>query len=610
MDYDILISEICLLPDNDLDTSSIWKLPETKQEITSDSTVESEIKPEIKEKVEKEELISKPTIIDTKTNKLKPRVILNPANFTVVEMPKMLSQPINKTPVMLGGNNQKIDVDKAIKLIYNASPSSKLYSIVMYYLKNEHEYLSETQKIPKIISKSDLINVLVSIIYNEFTETNNKLEDIISSKYIDEIPEMYKFNFQDKVILDLSEKCSNINEKFLKLNKNVDKIKILVKSMYANNIQEIKQSGGKSKKKLNNSNDKTIDEKIRNKIASVSLALQNKQTGGLVTLTDMSNEIDRFPANTKDKMIIRDMQEKANMWVIELIEQNLATKIIKDNEYNIARFYLQKNPTAVLDNKVLNFINNNASILTLQDDDRIKLTIPNEIKVEKLNNQVVRTNVTDKLKEYFNKKYDKLLELRDLPNQEKPKNKLEQIQFILKQSGGMDKDYLQEECFTSKQYSKFLTKMVGYFKTNRRNMDETDITVIENDIKTLQTIEARLIKNNKLFNNYRKIQEVHPETLYKDITMKHLEKIIEDNSQLFDQYGNINKNIIDVVNKVERYSQIKEALDTKNSELNKLNSQSGGDIKPYFSSFNNSKEYFTTETFKKVLKEMEEMKDE
>ena len=150
-------------------------------------------------------------------------------------------------------------------------------------------------------------------------------------------------------------------------------------------------------------------------------------------------------------------------------------------------------------------------------------------------------------------------------------------------------------------------------RSNRQKLDNVSIEAIQNDIKELERIEKKLLKNNELFSNYKKIQEVYPDKIYESIRIpSHLEKVYDENQGLFDQYGNINNNIIDLMRKLEKYNEIKEASKYPNAqkELNGL-SQSGGSSKSYmkFNNFNDA-EHFTTRTFQRILEEMKDDKDD
>jgi len=135
-------------------------------------------------------------------------------------------------------------------------------------------------------------------------------------------------------------------------------------------------------------------------------------------------------------------------------------------------------------------------------------------------------------------------------------------------------------------------------------MNQADIGAIEIDIETLKRIEKDLLKNNTLFNNYRKIQEVHPDKLYNNITMQHLQNIEDSNSQIIDQYGKVNTNVINTIKALEKYAEAKEIEEDAKKypnlekELNQLTQAGGGQQKSYMK-FNNfhDVEYFTSRSF-------------
>ena len=145
--------------------------------------------------------------------------------------------------------------------------------------------------------------------------------------------------------------------------------------------------------------------------------------------------------------------------------------------------------------------------------------------------------------------------------------------------------------------------MLGYFKSINKSMNQADIGAIEIDIETLKRIEKDLLKNNTLFNNYRKIQEVYPDKLYNNITIQHLQSIEDTNSQIIDQYGKVNTNVINTIKALEQYTNAKEIEEDAKKypnlekELDQL-IQSGGGNKPYMK-FNNfhDVEYFTSRSF-------------
>jgi len=530
---------------------------------------------------------------------------LSPKNYTLITPPELVTKLIRRNSINMKGGADLDELKIQMSLI---NSNDNLLAQIM-------EYLYERDK--TILDGDYIINILISILYNEFIDSDNELSDIITPEYFKTIPEMYTFNFKHKVMGDLEQKIPNFKIKLSTLNENV----ALIKNMYLNSMPEnnlisksnnLQQSGGKSHKRIDRSDDKTVEEKIQKNIESISTYLKSKeykkQTGGNLTPADMLQDIKNFPPNpTKEQK--RDILEKSNMWVVELLEQNLANKIIKDSEYNIARYYLvAKNPEPNL-NQVITIVNNNASILTLKDDDRVKIDLPNKITIEKLGN-AQRGNITDKLKEYFNKKYQKLLELREQAynkqylKQQEPIDAVGKLKIILAQYGGMDSNILKDECFTSKQYTKFLEKLGSYMRNNRQTIDEISITNIQDDIKKLVEIEEKLIQNNTLFDNYKKIQDVYPDKIYKSISIpSHLDKVYNENMGLFDNYGTVNIRIIDLIKNLEKYKEVKEAINSK--EINSLSQLGGGKSYMKFNNFNDV-EHFTTRTFQKILEEMKE----
>ena len=607
-------------------------VPETKLNVEVKIKIKEETKSNVKVKEE-----PKPKLV---------RHMGNINNYTIIEVPKLFTGKLN-VPIfhnvrlgMKGGGEVKSRKYEIMKLLLN-STDNILADIAIYYFYN----LKENGN-PKILNGNDIINIMVSFIYNEFIESELETCEIINPEYIKNIPDMYKFNFTDKVRGDIEKVVPNYETKINILNENV---MLLKKIVYNSMDNKPKQSGGKSQ-------DKTIEEKINKNIENISTFLKSKsiktsQKGGAISPAQMFANIQAYqliPNPTKDQT--RAIKDNCNIWVVELLEQKLATKEIRDNQYNIARFYLTTPVPGPNITHVIDFINLNASMLTLEDSDRIKHNMPNEMKVEKLGNATRGTH-TDKLKEYFNKKYQNLLELQNTnhTNEVKPKEpttEIGKIKLILSQSGGsklkmwekcvlnyninkekginttyncgpkpkdnedLEAEDLEETCFTSKQYTIFLRKMVGYFKSINKNMNQADLDLIEGEIETLKRIEKNLLKNNTLFNNYRKIQEVYPDKLYSNITMQHLQNIEDTNSQIIDQYGKVNTKIIDTIKAVEKYSEMKQIeADAKKypnleNELNRLTQAGGGSNKPYLK-FNNfhDVEYFVSRGFEKFTKD-------
>jgi hypothetical protein len=575
--YNAIVQELCLLPNNKIN------LGETKPEI----------KPEIKGGFK---------------NNLNQIKTLNSSNYTIVELPKLLTGTIKKTPLVMQGGS---DFNQTNNLVYN-NPE-KLSIITKFYYDNYQCLMNSTQ----------IINVLVSFIYNEFTDSNKELLTIITPEYIKSIPEMYVFNFTDKVMGDLLKACPNIKQKFKILDENILVVNNTENLQTGGYINTRVKLGGKHNKRIDTSDDKTVEEKIKNNINTLTTFLKskslNQQKGGeqKANLVDINREINIFkalPINEQNKpKKVREMQEKSNMWTVELLEDKIVNKVIKDGEFNLARYYLEStDPNLRI---IIDFVNDNAPILTLKDVDRIKIDIPNQLKKVSNYGSLKPTFVTDQLKEYFNKKYNELLKIRSLGESKESKvpiEPLEKIQFILSQKGGLSKDkklehIFEEKCFTSKQLGLFLQKVSAQLRDFGKVIDESDITSIQADIEKLREIEKNLIKNYKIFENYIKIQDVYPDTGVKEITINHMKNVIDSNQQLFDKYGNINNELLDVIDKVERYSQIKEYTDTK--ELNQL-SQNGGrsftNGEKSYLKFNTQYdvEHFTARNFQKILEEM------
>jgi hypothetical protein len=611
--YNLLINEICLLPNKNLDLDII-NSDSTIADLNQDEVLVNEVFNEVNKVDEVDEVIQKP---------IPKRNIDFNSNYTMIEPLQTLQMSAKKSPLIMKGGNITLDYQEKLKIIYN-NPE-KLSVIIKFYYDNYNQLINSTQ----------IINVLISFIYNEFTDSDvtKELESIITLEYIKNIPEMYKFNFHDKVMGDLLKVCPDVKEKLKILDENIN---------FIQNSNNSQKGGKKSNKRIDTSNDKTVEEKIKNNINTLTTFLKSKRTnisqkGGAITLNDMFRDINTFNALTpdqkKDKKNIRDTEEKANLWVVELLEQKLASKIIKDDIHNIARYYLVKSVTSNDPNinLIIDFINDHASILTLRNTDRIKIDIPNELVVNNYGSSV-STKITDKLKTYFDKKYNELVKIRSLGeanNPSEPTEPLKKIQFILSQKGGLSgktlddkrldkqlEETFEEKCFTSRQLGKFLRKVSSYLRSSGKVIDDSDITRITNDIENLKKIEAELVKNYTIFANYIKIQEVYPDTSAKEITINHMKNVIENNKQLFDNYGNLNTELLDVINKVEKYSNLKEYTEMVNNtkELNQL-SQSGGrsfSTNKSYLKFNtqNDIEHFTSRSFQKILGELEKDKND
>lgn len=599
MAYQQIIDGISILPDNILDVNIFLNILKPSIKNSSESTVS----PNIEDEKEKE-LLLEPKISS------KPVKQLTSNNYTIIHPPKLFIGRLNRPIYTMKGGS--IESKKEIQKLLLNSNDNILADIMKTYYEDESE----------ILDGNDIINILVSIIYDQFIESKLEFSELSSLKHIESIPEMYIFNFKDKVMIDLEKNIPNYQNKINALNVNVKNLKKILSndmlefpSLNKNpETSSFGQSGGKTHKRVEISNDKTVEEKINKNIEVVSTYLKSnsikKQRGGKITSSVMLADImtyNNLPA-PKPESETRAMKEKANIWVVELLEQKLASKEIRDDQHNIARFYIRIPTPSTVDPRVISFINDNASMLTL--DNRIKINIPNEMKVASLSN-TKRGYITDQLQEYFNKKYQKLLELQnsnyeDLKKQPEPLDEVGKIKLVLAQYGGVNPDDLEEKCFTSKQYTLFLRKMTMYFKSIQKNMDAGTIDQINQDIETLKRIETDLMKNNTLFNNYKKIQEVYPDKLAKNITIEHLQEIQNTNSQIIDKYGKVNTNIINTIKAVEKYTELKEIHLEK--EMDRLNfTQAGGAMNSTLK-FNNNHdvEYFVSRSFEKILKEMKD----
>jgi len=622
MAYQQIIDGISILPDNILDVNIFLNILKPSIKNSSESTVS----PNIEDEQEKE-LLLEPKI----SSKSKSLVQLTSNNYTIIEPPKLFTGRLNRPIYTMKGGS--IESKKEIQKLLLNSNDNILADIMKTYYEDESE----------ILDGNDIINILVSIVYDQFIESKLEFSELSSLKHIESIPEMYIFNFKDKVMIDLEKNIPNYQTKINVLNVNVKNLKKILSNdmleipiLKSSNLKaetasfgpkaetsSFGQAGGKTHKRVETSNDKTVEEKINKNIEVVSTYLKSnsikKQRGGKITSSVMLADImayNNLPA-PKPESETRAIKEKANIWVVELLEQKLASKEIRDDQHNIARFYIRVPTPSTVDPRVISFINDNASMLTL--DNRIKINMPNEIKVASLGN-AKRGYITDQLQEYFNKKYQKLLELQnsnydDLKKQPEPLDEVGKIKLVLAQYGGVNPDDLEEKCFTSKQYTLFLRKMTMYFKSIQKNMDAGTIDQINQDIETLKRIESDLMKNNTLFNNYKKIQEVYPDKLARNITVEHLQEIQNTNSQIIDKYGKVNTNIINTIKAVEKYTELKEIHDEAKKypnlekEMDRLNfTQAGGGAMNSTLKFNNNHdvEYFVSRSFEKILKEMKD----
>ena len=577
--YNSLISELCSLSNKNLDLNV-----ETSKDVESPKGIETPKNIETPKDVE----ISK--VGGT------PKIKSNLQNYTIMEP---LQKLVSRSLTMRGGNAK-------------------------------FKYISEIAKFYPRLTSNQIIDVLAALVYTEFTDPDSKKEfkDIITPEYIKNIPvnPPYLENFRDKVMRDLLAKCPNINERFDILDENIE--------LLLNFQQDVEnQKGGKkSHKRIDISDDKTVEEKIKNNINTLSTFLKSKnytknQKGGAVDSDMMIKEINEFnnlDKSKKNNLIIDEIQEKSNLWVTELLEEKLVTKVIKDDQFNLARFYLQTNSKS--DDKIkkiIEFVNEYASILTFSGRKKLD-DIPNKIDKVYSYGKSERYGYTDKLKEYFKKKYEELSKIKLGETESKSKsNPSEQIQFVLTeysklvQTGGATEEKklekkiqetFEDRCFTSRQLEIFLKRVGQFLRESGRVIDESDIKIILTDINKLKEIEKKLIDNYKIFGNYIQIQKVYPDTTGKEITINHMKNVIDNNQGLFTSYGTINTEILDLINKIEKYSDIKVALETQ--ELNKLSQSGGNSFKSHLKfNMNHDVEHFTSDSFKAALDKMKKLEE-
>jgi hypothetical protein len=187
--YNSLIRELCLLPNKNLDLQSN-QIPEEVKSITPIP----EVKP-----IQSISPIKKISSLDQR-------------NYTIIEPIKPLQTLVKRQtiqPLVMKGGSVNLDFSQIISLVYNNPTQLKI--IIKFYYDNYNQ----------LINSKQIINVLISIIYNEFTdpELSKELTTIITPEYIKTIPEEYIFNFHDKVMGDLLKECADIKERFKILEK-------------------------------------------------------------------------------------------------------------------------------------------------------------------------------------------------------------------------------------------------------------------------------------------------------------------------------------------------------------------------------------------------------
>ena len=579
---------------------------------------------------------------------------------TVLKQDNSESKPQTKiTPTLLPPSLQmafkSFKGGMSVELFDNVFDENQptLKYIMSYYFKHYREQI-DSKIIPKILNNNEIIMVMVSCLYAYFIEKKyTKIDEIINIEFISSIPEHFTFNFLNLINQQLEQSSETqkikkyLDEMSIRL-KNDIYSRIYLKEIhsellkydpedYTINVAILKQNGGG---KID------ISVKINNKInkLSESLKKQSKQTGGKNSLFhSITHEINKYVKLIKDvtkyhkqiggnlitdikdqkqqadeqlKKISDDVQrvkihkqkivEKANMWSIQLVNENFAIKTIEDNDYGIARFVLVPTKDYEKDLEflaILTFINGTASILTFKNEPTSD-AFPEVLKVEKLG-PAQPTYITDKLTTYFEKKYIELQKLKEDNNRQKDgelkkeEGIFEQLKKFLGFRGGSDgelkipegSDNFLEYCFTSRQYNKFLQKMEGYLKANGKTIEIEELKSLKDEIEQVKKIEDKLVELNKLLINYKLINDQFPDFITKDVTVQHMKSILKSNDSLIDGYGNVNLDILQTVKNIEKLILLKEGINEENKQKF---SQSGGHIE----SKNFSKKYMGCNDYK------------
>ena len=469
-------------------------------------------------------------------------------------------------------------------------------------------------------------------------------------------------NITSEQIEQFNAKVNNIKKLMYNLiMRNQNNITFEPLDKYMINVSKSIQSGGKNQ---------TVEEEINDKIRRLSDYLKkqkkHKQKGGASSpeIDKIKIEIDNYETGIRDATLTSDIKkqrtkqitQRANQWVNTLLTLNLAKKVIVDNDFGIAIFKLEKIQEFNSLDDVIKFVNEYASVLNFKNRDRDNNVFP-EIRVVTKIGDAKPLNFTDKLQSYFQKRYDKLQNKKidvskyiivnaneplpppesgyesvtyvKYPTKEEALRLIDLFKVLLNiQSGGEQPDYillkskpdpslLIESCFTSRQYTKFLRMMTDYLKAHDQDIDKPEFDKMKKDLETLQDIEKKLVDLYTIFNNYKKINDQFPQNIQKPVTVEHIKATLNDNNILIDKYGVVNDNIINLVKTIEKYlilteniAEVKENPNLK-MELDNLLStktQSGGANSQPMKKFIPFKEqeYFTTDTFKKILKEMNE----
>jgi hypothetical protein len=566
----------------------------------------------------------------------------------------VLKEQTKITPALLSPSLQMafrggMSIDLFNNVFDDNQPTLKY--IMLYYFKHYGEQI-DSKIIPKILNNNEIIMIIVACLYAHFIEINyTKIDEIINIKFISSIPEHFTFNF-----LNLINKQLEQSSETPKIKKYLDDMSIVLKNKIYSRIY-IKQLPVELLKynsddyilkvvilKQNGGDNIDISVKINNKINKLSEILK-KQSGGKNSLFhSITHEINKYVKLIKDvtkyhkqiggnlitdiknekqqadeqlKKISDDTQrvkihkqkivEKANMWSIQLVNENFAIKTIQDNDYGIARFVLiptkeyEKDIELIM---ILSFINGTASILTFKNEPTYD-SFPEVLKVEKLGASQP-TYITDKLTVYFEKKYDELQKLKENTNKQeageliKEEGLFEKLKKFLGFRGGADgelkipsgNDNFLEYCFTSRQYNKFLQKMEEYLSANGKTIEIEELKFLKEEIEQIKKIEDKLLELNKLLINYKLINDQFPDHITKDVTIQHMKGILKSNDALIDGYGNINLDTLKTIKNIEKLIMLKEEI---NEENKPKFTQSGGNYK----NLNNFNKYTENQNFSK-----------
>jgi hypothetical protein len=439
---------------------------------------------------------------------------------------------------------------------------------------------------------------------------------------------------------------------------------------YTINVSKSSQMGGKNQQKATIVEEEINDKIRRlSDYLKKQKKHQQKGGDSSPEIDAIKNEIDIKKDKLNEPNLSSDIKKErtkqliqyANQLVNTLITLKMVTKQIVDNDFGIAIFNLEiaEGKTNITNLKeIVDFVNEYASVLNFKNRNRDTNTFAETFTVNKLGS-VRPTYLANKLQKYFENKYIKLqnkkiepskliivstddpqypqyyshpqIDFTAHPSKQEALDLIklfkillnvqsggEQPQYVLLNKPNPDSSQLIESCFTSRQYNKFLRMMTDYLKAHNQDIEKPEFDKMKKDMETLQNIEKKLVDLYTIFNNYKKINDVYPQQIQKPVTVNHIKAVITDNNILIDQYGQINNNIIDLVKTIEKYLLLTENIADVNQnpnlkmELDNLLStktQSGGanlqqQVKK-FSPFQ-EQEYFTTDTFKKIIQKMEE----